>query len=421
MATAQIRIDQAGHSTQVIGVAGRSRDNLETGKVVTLRNVDDSGVRSHRWRIIDQPNLASPVGLSNPNAATPTFTPVDEGTYLIELIVNEGRRGEVQRRLGAIRSADGTRVPAAGEQNEANWLDVTAVENPRGWQPDARLAQETALAGASFNDDSGQVTTTLAAISNQSIAEPLGLWNLDGDLVDEVTGGAGNDFVAGFDGTPCFELFQGIPGTDEKYGSWHDGETGIEATGGTNPGSKWNLDQDLTVMAWVKQDDYEAEGGDDDPYVAVTFANRSSSALGGTTSPPYRLGLFDRIANGNAAARAGYYETDGTTFVGVDHRLSGTSVKTPMGKWVHLCMTRIRNGADDNDVTLFVNGEQVDQLLAQNDANLPTSVDQRLQVGQGRGGTNGFVGTIHDVAIWDSELTPAEVRTMYQIGIGVAA
>jgi hypothetical protein len=276
---------------------------------------------------------------------------------------------------------------------------------------------------APFNEDSRQVTTTLAAISNQSIAEPLGLWTLNKTLVEEVTGGVGNDLTTGFDGILTWNLFQGVPNIDDKYAGWYDGATSNQATGGGNPGSKWNLDNSLTVMCWAKMDYYSAEGGDNDIYVCVTFVNRSSTTLNTTTAPPYRLGFDGRKDDGKGgAALAQYYETDGTTLVVLFHEAAdGLAVKTPLGKWVHIAMTRLQNGADDNDVTLFVNGEQVAQLLAQVDANLPTSSNCRLQVGQARGGTNGFPGSIRDVVVWDSRLTPAEVKTMFEIGIGVAA
>jgi hypothetical protein len=278
-------------------------------------------------------------------------------------------------------------------------------------------------AAVAFDDDSRQVTTTLAAISNQSIAEPLGLWTLDKTLVEEVTGGAGNDLTTGFDGILAWNLFQGVPNIDDKYAGWYDGSTGNEANGGGNPGSTWNLNASLTVMCWAKMDYYAAEGGDNDIYVCVTFVNRSSTTLGTGTAPPYRLGFNGRKDDGKGASPlAQYYDAaDGTTIIALAHDAAdGLAVKTPLGKWVHLAMTRLRNGANDNDVTLFVNGEQVDQLLAQNDSTLPTSTNCRLQVGQGRGGTNGFPGSIRDVAIWNSRLTPAEVKTMFEIGIGDA-
>ena len=149
MATAQIVIDQTGHPTQVGGIPGRSRDDIVRNLAVTLRNLDDTGVRSHRWSIEDQPNVATPVGLSNPILAAPEFTPDSFGTYRVKLIVNEGRnRGEIAELDVAIRTPGGLRIPASGERAEANWLDESGSPNPRGWQPDLRKFLERGLVPA---------------------------------------------------------------------------------------------------------------------------------------------------------------------------------------------------------------------------------------------------------------------------------
>ena len=120
-------------------MAGRSRDDIVLGSPVQLRNADDTGVRSWRWEILDQPTIVGGDALSSPVAAAPVFTPNAAGTYLIRLIINEGRRrGEVHKIIVAVRDAAGNRVPAAKESNEANWLNAAGVANPRGWQPDMR-------------------------------------------------------------------------------------------------------------------------------------------------------------------------------------------------------------------------------------------------------------------------------------------
>ena len=72
MAAALIRIDQPAHPTQVIGVAGRSRRTLVKGQIVNLFNQDDTGVRSHRWSILSQPDLGNLDALSNASVATPS-------------------------------------------------------------------------------------------------------------------------------------------------------------------------------------------------------------------------------------------------------------------------------------------------------------------------------------------------------------
>ena len=148
MAAALIRIDQPSHPTQIAGVAGRSRDDIVQGSAVQLRNADDTGVRSWRWEILDQPAVVGGDALSSPVVAAPVFTPTSVGTYLIRLVVNEGRRGEVHRILVVVRDADGNRLPAAGEKDEANWLDASGEPNRRGWQPDVNRSMTQALASA---------------------------------------------------------------------------------------------------------------------------------------------------------------------------------------------------------------------------------------------------------------------------------
>lgn len=137
MATAQIRIDQAANPVPT-GVAGRSRDDIVLSSAVVLQNTDNTGVTQWRWRLVSRPR-SSTATLSNPNAAAPSFTPDVEGTYLVELLINEGRTaGERHRLIAAIRQdINGVmcRIPSARETNEANWL-VGGVPNEDGWAPD---------------------------------------------------------------------------------------------------------------------------------------------------------------------------------------------------------------------------------------------------------------------------------------------
>jgi hypothetical protein len=134
MATATIRIDQATHTTQPAGVAGRARDDIELGEVVTLRSTTNSGVTSWRWTLRAKPTASAAV-ISNPVVSVCTFTPDVEGTYLVRLEVNDGLAGEKAEIVIVVRDADGLRIPAAGEDIQANWL-IDGVPNARGWHPD---------------------------------------------------------------------------------------------------------------------------------------------------------------------------------------------------------------------------------------------------------------------------------------------
>lgn len=416
MAAAVIVIDQSGKPA---GVAGESRSDLDLSTPVTFSNDDDTGVRLWRWALIGKPPGSTATLTSSTNPTT-TLTPDIEGSYLVELQVNGGIGGEKQRRIAAVLDSNGFRYPAPGEGDEFN-----EGGNTDGYAPalDNIIRTNASGGGAGPSDDSSQVKTTLAAISNQSIAAPLGFWNLDLSLDDEVTGGASDNLGQGFDGISTWELIQGVPGgADEYYAAWFDGASSAEADFGGNPTSKWNLAADLTVACWVKFDSYNAEGGENDAYVVVAFANRSSTTLGSTTSPPYQLYFNARIPDGTGVAPSCNYYEDGTaTAVGPlqwDDADAPRAIKTPLGKWMHICMTRVQNAADDNDMFLYVNGELVDSITGQIDANLPNSANNVLQIGQGRGGTQGFCGAIRDVGIWDELLPAGDVQKLYQIGIG---
>ena len=311
-------------------------------------------------------------------------------------------------------------VDAAGTNRRvgANWGDFV---------DDFMIAFFTAKDAGEFSSGSSfditPAKTTLAIIANQSVATPLGLWNGDGDTVEQVTGGAGFDLTTpGFSGQAiAFEIINGEPlQADQILALWFDGESTAEATGGGVPGT-WGLNQDVTVMAWLKRDEQSSASSNDAQH-AVTFANRSSATIGTTTTPLYVLGLHNWTAGttpGQGTPHCGYYDNQGTpALVELGWASGGRNVKTPLGKWVHVCMTRLRNGLDDNDLRLYVNGREVGNMLAQNDAGTPNSANMRLLVGGGRGSTREFKGSIRDVAIWDSVLPAADVLKMYQIGKG---
>ncbi len=159
MATSLIRIDQSGHPTLEIGTPGISRDDIVISTQVQLANGNDTGVRSRRWTLLSKPTGSTAV-LSSPTDAAVTFTPDLIGTYRVRLIVNEGRSGEVDTRLIAIRDASGLRIPAAGESNEANWGG-----NERGWHPDMELyLQSITSANSVFSVKNGARLATDAAL-----------------------------------------------------------------------------------------------------------------------------------------------------------------------------------------------------------------------------------------------------------------
>lgn len=113
-----------------------SDDDLPINTLVALDNNNIGGEVSFLWSILDQP--AGPADLlSNPAIQTPTFTPTKEGTYLIQLIVNDSLPTEdTDSVIAAVRQLKTReRVPAAGEQVE---------DNPsRGWAEDTNTFLRT--------------------------------------------------------------------------------------------------------------------------------------------------------------------------------------------------------------------------------------------------------------------------------------
>lgn len=136
MAAAAIAIDQPGHPTQVDGEDDQSRDDLQLG-LIRLRNANDAGVRSWLWEFVDVPE-GSAATLSNPLSAQPEFTADLVGTYFVKLTVNGGGLGHVSRRVAIVRDAEGMRVPAAGEEDEANYDTGGGVLNRKGWWPEIK-------------------------------------------------------------------------------------------------------------------------------------------------------------------------------------------------------------------------------------------------------------------------------------------
>lgn len=96
-----------------------SDDDLPIDTLIQLGNNGVGGELTYTWEILDQPDGPDDV-LSNAAIPNPTFTPLKEGTYLLELIVNQGTGTEVRdQRIAAVRQLKSRgRVMAAGESTE---------------------------------------------------------------------------------------------------------------------------------------------------------------------------------------------------------------------------------------------------------------------------------------------------------------
>jgi hypothetical protein len=123
MATVNIVINQSGAPA---GQAGVSRDDLDTSKLVTLTNYNPSGltITSYKWEFLawakSDPADAAPT-LSGASTDTATFTPLVEGTYIIQLTVNGNIKGSIGAAIKT--SLLDLRLPSSSEgaQFDGGW------------------------------------------------------------------------------------------------------------------------------------------------------------------------------------------------------------------------------------------------------------------------------------------------------------
>jgi hypothetical protein len=100
-------------------VAGPNTD-LPINTLVQLDNANTGGEVTYLWTILSQPPGVGDA-LSNVAIQNPTLTPRKEGTYLLQLIVNQSLPSEQrdQTVVGIRQLKTRQRVPAAGESDEA--------------------------------------------------------------------------------------------------------------------------------------------------------------------------------------------------------------------------------------------------------------------------------------------------------------
>lgn len=114
---------------KINGVLGSNTD-LPINTLVQLDNQNIGGESTYNWTILDQPPGTADT-FSSPTLQNPTFTPKKEGTYLIELVVNQGLSDEQKNRVvvGILQLKTRERIPAAGETTEADTADGWALAN----------------------------------------------------------------------------------------------------------------------------------------------------------------------------------------------------------------------------------------------------------------------------------------------------
>lgn len=98
-----------------------SEDDAPINTLVQLNNTNNGGEVTYLWTILSQPPGTGDA-LSSTTIQNPTFTPRKEGSYLIQLIVNQSLGDEVRDRVVvAVRQLKTRlRVPAPGEVDEVD-------------------------------------------------------------------------------------------------------------------------------------------------------------------------------------------------------------------------------------------------------------------------------------------------------------
>lgn len=135
--------------------------NVPINTVVNLSNAGTGGETTFAWTLLDQPE--GPPDALTPAGSTATVTPLKEGSYLVQLVVNGGTNTEVRdvAKFDVRNFVDGRSYPAAGETVEQNLS--------RGWAEEAnRLFGDL----TDLRKDSGRLAGVIAVngtAANQTV------------------------------------------------------------------------------------------------------------------------------------------------------------------------------------------------------------------------------------------------------------
>lgn len=166
-----------------------SRDDLllyngTSTTIITVNNVDNTGVSSWQWTIVDKPTGSTAVfassGTKISTASTDTFNPDIVGTYLIKLAINAG--AATDQKGAAVKTANlHYRIPAASETIE--------FDGYRGWAVATNLALKVLDDGYT-----APVTSTFQGVYNNSSPSSFTLSSGNGPLqIRDTSGGLGTN------------------------------------------------------------------------------------------------------------------------------------------------------------------------------------------------------------------------------------
>ena len=269
--------------------------------------------------------------------------------------------------------------------------------------------------------DRRQYQGSLADIAARSVPTPIGFWDLNRVGTERVTGGAGYDLVRpGVSGNnAAYSFVDGEIGVDDVYAGYWNGVS----MGEIDNLAVWrlgSLDSDMSLSCFVRPNSYDGSALTQEQGV-LSFAHRSSGTLGATTYPTYLLWMDPLESNQSYQPRFGYYDSGGA-LVDMGWETAGNDpIGLRLSGWYHLGATRTRNGLNDNDLRLYVNGRLVASLDAQNDTGSPDSANMRLLFGARIASSDEFQGSIRDVTIWDEAISATNMLEMWRMGLGITA
>jgi len=166
---ASIIINQSGKPA---GSPSTSRDDLETGTLVTLTNA--TAESTYLWELLSKP-VGSSASLSGATLPTATFTPDVTGSYRIRLTTNGS---EVDIRIGAVKTANlDIRKPATDEETEFDSTDGWGAAHQAMIDTlDSRDAEnfkrDGSIAATGDFDMGGNTLADVGGLRLQEVADP---------------------------------------------------------------------------------------------------------------------------------------------------------------------------------------------------------------------------------------------------------
>lgn len=146
---------------RINGAAAGPNLDLPINTLVTLTNNDNTGVTTWNWSFITRPE-GSAAAIASASSATSTFTPDVEGTYLIQLVVNQALVTQASGRTVAAVLFVKTRqrAPAGREATEADATLGWSLANNRVLKQVTDVAADPMQVVAVISGESGHAVWT---------------------------------------------------------------------------------------------------------------------------------------------------------------------------------------------------------------------------------------------------------------------